>query len=94
MAENQKNIDASVRASRLHALTHHSEWGEMQKILMDIYTTNLAVLIEKEHSEARGAVKCIDLIWSKLYDNIRFGEKIRVEMLDKYKNQIKGESVI
>lgn len=85
MENEQKELDASVKASRLHALTQRPEWGEFEKLMTDLYTGALSTLVEKESPEARGTVKCIDLIWSKLHDNIRYGEKIRRALLEKYK---------
>lgn len=92
MDNEQKEIDASVRASRLHALVQTNEWGEFDKMMTDIYTFNLQRLIEAEDAEARGYVKCIDLIWSKLHDNIRYGDAVRKAMLERYKQKGSSES--
>jgi hypothetical protein len=89
--DEQKQIDATVRAGRLHSLTQVGEWSEFQKLLDELYDAELTKLIEHENAESRGFVKCIDLIWSKLYDNIRYGRKSAKSLSEKYADKIKGE---
>ena len=91
MSEDQSKINVTVRAGRLQALLQCPEWSEMEKLLDEIYSAELGKLKEKENPEARGFVKCIDLIWSKVFDTIRYGKKLSTAISDEYKNKIKGE---
>ena len=87
MNEPVKEVNASVKGSRLHALVCTNEWSEFEKLVQDIYQTNLTLLIESENPEARGAIKCIDSMMSKLYDDIRFGDRCRGKVTEFYKNK-------
>jgi hypothetical protein len=91
MSEDQKKIDITVSAGRLQALIQVPEWSEMEKLLDSIYQAELGKLKEKENPEARGFVKCIDLIWSKVFDTIRYGKKLSTAISDEYKQKLKGE---
>ena len=91
-ADEQKQVDATVKAGRLHALTQVPEWSEFTKLLDELYDAELQKLIAKENAESRGFVQCIDLIWSKLYDGIRFGRRSAKSLSEKYADKIKGEA--
>lgn len=94
MDKEQEQIDATVKAGRLHALTQVSEWSEFQKLLDGIYDSALSELKEKENPEARGVVKCIESIWSKLFDGIRYGRRSAKSLSEIYADKIKGESLL
>jgi hypothetical protein len=93
MDKEQEQINATVRAGRLHALTQVPEWSEFKLLLDELYDAELGKLIEKENPESRGMVKCIDLIWSKLFDGIRFGRKSAKSLSETYADKIKGDTL-
>lgn len=85
MSEDQGKIDAQIKASRLHALTQTTEWQEFEKLMISVYEGAITTLIQKDDGVSRGTVQCIETLWSKLYDGIRYGEKCRRDVLEKYK---------
>lgn len=72
-----------LRGQRLKTLTQMAEWSEFLAIVKEEYDTNWKKLMKSEDSEARGALKAIDRILSKVQDNKKFGESCAKELWDR-----------
>jgi hypothetical protein len=86
MDEDQKRI-AAHHGSRLNALRQFPEFKEFLEIAEDMYKAHLERLLVKDDPEARGVCKGIVGLFSKCFDDIRFGEALTKELWEKQVNQ-------
>lgn len=88
--EPEKEIKASLKGSRLHALTCYPEWKEFLSLVDEYLDVNLQKLISGEDPEARGAILLIRDMMAKMGDDIRFGDICRQKVTEFYKPKVSG----
>ena len=84
--ESEKEREADIRGQRLTVLSSLPEWQEFIAICETEYDAALQHMLkgdEKEVWEARGCVKTLDRILSKVNDRINYGAQCRKKIWEK-----------
>ena len=75
--------DKINEGARLSQLQQAPGWSEFIKICEEEYETAFNCLMKGEDEYARGAMRCIENLLSKVQDGIKFGYSMRKKILER-----------